>query len=135
MSSINDLSFDQLVPSNSNYLKKDDVGEDGLILTIKGFKSETIDGDDGKEDKVIMYFVEDMKPMVVNRTNSQLIGICTGAKNAGEARGKKIVVYNDPTISFAGKITGGLRIKKVAGEPKAAPKSDFEDFKDDAPWE
>lgn len=134
MNSINDLSFDQLVPSNSNYLKKDDVGEDGMILTIKGFKSESIDGDDGKEEKVVMYFEEDVKPMVVNRTNSQLIGICTGAKHAGEARGKKIVVYNDPTISFGGKITGGLRVKKIAGEPKAAPKADFDDFKNDVPW-
>lgn len=120
---LNSLSFDALVPKNSKYLSKEDVGEDGLILTIKGFKMETIKGDDQEEDKVILYFEEDVKPMVINRTNSQLLAVCTGAKTAGDAKGKEIVVYNDPTVGFGGKITGGLRIKKVAGAPKPAARS------------
>lgn len=114
---LNNLDFDNLVPSQSKYLAKGDVGEDGLILTIKGFKMESVKGDDGDEDKVVMYFDEDVKPMILNRTNSQLLGVVTGCKNAGEARGKQVVVYNDPTVGFGGKITGGLRIKKVAGAP------------------
>lgn len=117
---LNALSFDQLVPSNSKYLTKDDVGEDGVILTVKGFRHETIKGDEGEEDKVILHFVEDVKPMVLNRTNSQLIAVATGAKVAGDAVGKQIVVFNDPTVSFGGKVTGGLRIKKLAGAPKPA---------------
>jgi hypothetical protein len=121
MNDINSMSFDQLVPSNSKYLTKDDVGEEGLVLTIKGFRMETLKGDDGEEDKMTLHFVEDLKPMVLNRTNAQLVGVATGAKVAGEARGKQIVVYNDPTVSFGGKITGGLRIKKLVGAPKAAP--------------
>ncbi len=112
------MTFDQLVPSESKYLSKGDVTEDGVILTIKGFRSETLKNDDGEELKTVLHFHEDVKPMVINRTNAQLIGIATGAKTAGEARGKKIVVFNDPTVGFGGKITGGLRIKKVAGEPK-----------------
>jgi hypothetical protein len=118
---INDMSFDQLVPTDSKYLKKEDVGDDGVILTIKGFKQEMVKGDNGDEQKVIMYFEEeDYNPMVVNRTNAQLLSIATGAASAGEARGKQVVVYNDPTISFGNKITGGIRIKKVAGAPKQA---------------
>lgn len=128
---LNSLSFDQLVPSNSKYLTKDDVGEDGLILTIKGFRMESLKSDDGEEDKMILHFMEDVKPMVLNRTNAQLVGVCTGAKVAGEARGKQIVVYNDPTVSFGGKITGGLRIKKVAGQPRNAaitpPRNDLDE--------
>ena len=133
---INSMSFDQLVPTESKYLSKNDVGEDGVILTIKGFRQETISGDAGDETKVVMHFEEDYKPMVVNRTNSQLIGICTGAATAGDARGKQIVVYNDPTISFGGKVTGGLRIKKIAGAPKQAsrPESSFADFDADIPF-
>jgi hypothetical protein len=121
MTDINSLSFDALVPSNSKYLTKNDVGEDGLILTIKGFRMETLKGDDGEEDKMVVHFVEDVKPMVLNRTNSQLIGIATGAKTVAESKGKQIVVYNDPTVSFGGQVKGGLRIKKVAGAPKTAP--------------
>ena len=120
MTDINAMTFDALVPSNSKYLSKGDVGEDGLILTIKGFRMETLKGDEGEEDKMVMHFVEDVKPMVVNRTNAQLIGIATGARNVGESKGKQIVVYNDPTVGFGGKVTGGLRIKKIAGAPKPA---------------
>lgn len=120
MTDINSLSFDALVPSNSKYLSKGDVGEDGLILTIKGFRMETLQSDEGNEDKIVMHFVESVKPMVVNRTNAQLIGIATGARNVGESKGKQIVVYNDPTVGFGGKVTGGLRIKKIAGAPKPA---------------
>lgn len=139
MTDLNNLNFDQLVPTNSKYLAKNDVGDDGLILTIKGFKTETIEGDYGNEQKVIMYFVEDIKPMVLNRTNSQLVGIATGAANAGEARGKQIVVYNDPSISFGGKVTGGVRIKKIVSGPRAIPQKpvveNFDsDFEDDIPY-
>lgn len=123
MSDINSMSFDELVPSKSNYLAKGDVGEDGLILTVKGFRMETIKSDDGDEDKMVMHFMEDVKPMVLNRTNSQLVGVATGAKTAGDAKGKQIIVFNDPTVGFGGKITGGLRIKKVVGAPRPAPKS------------
>jgi hypothetical protein len=132
MTDMNAMSFDQLVPSNSKYLTKDDVGEDGIVLTIKGFRMETLKSDDGEEDKTVLHFVEDVKPMVLNRTNAQLVGVATGAKTAGEARGKQIVVFNDPTVSFGGKITGGLRIKKIAGQPKVAPKA--KDEADDIPW-
>lgn len=132
---LNTLSFDQLVPSNSKYLSKDDVGEDGLILTIKGFRYEEVKGDDGNEEKMVMHFVEDVKPMILNRTNAQLIAVCTGAKVAGDARGKQLVVYNDPTVSFGGKITGGLRLKKLAGQPRAAaPANAAPPIDDDIPF-
>lgn len=129
-----DMDFDQLVPSKSKYLTKTDVSEDGVILTIKGFKREVIESDDSEEEKTIMYFAEDYKPMVLNRTNSQLIPICTGASKARDAVGKQIVVYNDPTISFGGKITGGLRIKKVTGAPKQASRGDFNTDPNDPGW-
>jgi hypothetical protein len=132
MTDINAMTFDQLVPSNSKYLTKDDVGEDGMILTVKGFRNESLKSDDGDEEKMVLHFVEDVKPMVINRTNAQLIGVCTGAKTAGEAKGKQIVVYNDATVSFGGKITGGLRIKKVTGTPKLVNGKGQDET--DVPW-
>jgi len=118
MTDLNSLSFEQLVPSKSKYLAKEDAGEDGIILTVKGVRMETLETDEGNEDKVVLHFVENVKPMVLNRTNAQLLGLATGAKTAGEAKGKKIVVFSDPTVAFGGKPVGGLRIKKVSGAPK-----------------
>lgn len=131
---LNEMSFDALVPSTSKYLAKGDVGEDGLILTIRGFKMETVKSDEGEEDKVVCYFAEDVKPMIINRTNSQLIGVATGTSRAGDAVGKQIVVYNDPTVGFGGKITGGLRIKKVAGQPRPAPRAAAPNTTDGPDW-
>lgn len=119
---LDSMSFDQLVPSDSKYLRKDDVGEDGTILTIKGFTRETVKGDDGDEDKVVMHFEEAVRPMILNKTNSQLLATITGAKVAGDAKGKKLVVFNDPSVSFGGRVTGGLRLHKhrEAAAPRAA---------------
>lgn len=134
MTNINDLSFENLVPSESKYLSKSDVGDEGLVLTIKGFRQESVKGDDGDETKVVLHFMEDVKPLIVNRTNAQLIGVVTGAKTAGEARGKQIVVFNDITVSFGGKITGGLRIKKASATQKAAVEKASIAAVDDVPW-
>lgn len=135
---LNLMSFDELVPTNSKYLKQSDVGEDGMVLTIKGFKQEELESDDGSaETKVILYFMEDMKPMVLNKTNSQLLGKATGAQTAGEARGKQIVVYSDPSVGFGGKMTGGLRIKRystgIPAQPVQRVAVPFDDFKNDIP--
>jgi len=122
MSDLNSMSFDNLVPKNSKYLAKEDVGTGGLILTIAGFKREAVKGEDGDEDKIIMYFAEDVKPMIVNRTNAALLAGATGVATAGEARGKQIIVYNDASITFGGKVTGGLRIRGTdAAKPRPAP--------------
>jgi len=113
MASLKDMTFDQLVPSKSDYLKKEDVGI-GVALTIRGFKREMIEGDHGDEEKTIMGFVEPgYKPMILNRTNASLLAVATGTNNVGEAIGKKIWVFNDPTIPFGGKVVGGLRIDKI----------------------
>ena len=120
---LNSMSFSQLVPKVSNFLSKEDVGEDGVILTIRGFKTETVKGDNGDETKVVMHFMEEgYKPMILNNTNSNILGKILNVATAGEAKGKQVVVYDDPTVGFGGKITGGIRLKKVSGAP-AAPRA------------
>jgi len=124
MSDLNSLNFEDLVPSQSQYLAKGDVGEEGMVLTIKGFRREMVKGDDGDEEKTVLHFVEAVKPMILNRTNSQVIGTVTGAKTAGEAKGKQILVFNDVTITFGGRVTGGLRIKKAPPQTASQPNND-----------
>lgn len=130
---LNSMSFDELVPTNSKYLKQGDVGEAGVILTVRGFKQESLEADDGsKEDKIVLYFMEqDYKPMVLNKTNAQLLALATGAKVAGDAKGKTIIVYADPSVGFGGKMTGGLRIRKHTTVAPVQPRTAAEAF--DAP--
>ena len=117
-----DISLDSLVPTQSEYLTKDDVGETGINLTIAGFKMATVGKGEQADERCIMGFVEDYKPMVVNRTNMNRIKHVTGAETTGQARGKRINVFNDPMVEFGGKLTGGVRIRPAtdSAPPPAA---------------
>lgn len=113
----------------SNYLKKEDVGEDGTIVTISGFDKVNVARDDQPEDwKYTMQFEEFEKPMVLNSTNIQLCEKALGSDDTDDWIGKQIIVYNEPNISFGNKLVGGIRIKAyrkvgaprqvVAGKPR-----------------
>jgi hypothetical protein len=124
-----DMSLDQAVPRKSNYLTKDECGEGGLVVTCAGLAMAELDDDGRTENRPILKFLEDVKPMVLNQTNKELLKVATGETTAGGIKGKKIIVYNDPSIMFGGKITGGIRIKKVPTQdaPAAAPAWSMED--------
>ena len=102
----------------SRFLKADDFPAPRL-LTISKATAETIKNDDGETSKAVLWFEESEKGMVLNKTNSNLIPVITGARTAGEAKGKQVVVYDDPTVSYGGRAVGGLRLKKVPGAPRA----------------
>src|SRR5678815_2143489 len=114
MTELNQMTFDEFTPSNSRFLSKSDVGESGLALTIDRFKREEIQTDDDDwEEKSLVYFKEHEKPLILNRTNSQLISVATGARTLADAIGRRVLVYTDPTVAYAGRIVGGLRIRKL----------------------
>ena len=123
-----DVSLDSLVPTKSDYLSKEDVGEAGRNLTIAGFKIESVGSGNEAEDKCILVFQEtDVKPMIVNKTNMARIKHVTGAETTGQARNKVINVYNDPMIEYQGKLTGGTRVRPASTatlEPQSAPMPD-----------
>lgn len=116
-----DIPLDSLVPTQSEYLTKEDVGETGMNLTIAGFKMDMVGKGDDADQRCIMAFAEDVKPMIVNKTNMNRIKHITGAQTTGQARGKVINVYNDPMVEFGGKLTGGIRIRNATTPPDPAP--------------
>ena len=111
-----DFPLDNVAPAASHYLQKGDVTEAGRILTVAGIGSAELDNDGKPEIKHILKFAEDCKPMVLNVTNRELLKQVTGATTVGQLKGKRITVYNDPSVMFGGRMTGGLRIK-AAPEP------------------
>ena len=121
------MDLDAAVPSESRYLKKEDVGTEGKVFTIKGLKRENIAADGQPEDtQTLLYFHEADKPMVLKPTNKQLLKLAlTGDPKApltaGEIKGKKILVYNDPTVSFGPEIVGGIRLGKAPDAAEGIP--------------
>ncbi len=101
----------------SKYLKKEDV-EDGKLVTISGYKQEDVSMEsEAPRLKYVLYFHGLEKGLVLNVTNGQLIQMYLGTDDLDEWKDKQIVLYNDPTVSFAGKLTGGIRVKKHSADP------------------
>lgn len=116
-------SFDEM--KESKYLTKDDV-QPPRLLTIKSFDRQNVARqDDEPEYKWIMYFMEEEKGMVLGSTNRELLKMALGTSSPSEALGRKIVLFNDPSVSYGGKLTGGIRLRAPrikAPEPEPAPK-------------
>ena len=117
MSLANDMPLDQAVPKESEYLTKDEVGEVGKNLTINNLTREEMDTDNNKSEvKTVLHFTEG-KPMVLNQTNKELLKVVLKANTVGDLMGKTVNVFNDPTVSFGGRVTGGLRIRAAVDKP------------------
>ena len=105
----------------SKYLKKEDVGEDGTVVTIVSVERVNVAKQDQKaEYKWTLLFEEFDKPMVLGPTNIRLAEKALGSDDTSDWQGKKIVVFNDPNITFGGEVTGGIRIR--AHRKAAAPR-------------
>jgi len=97
----------------SGFLKKEEVGV-GALMTISAVKKENVAKEGAPEEmKVVLYFAESEKGMVLNSTNAQMIAKLTGIENNIDTGwvGFQIVLYDDPNVSFSGKITGGIRVR------------------------
>jgi hypothetical protein len=103
----------------SRYIGKEDVLTNSIVATIKIVLLETVKGDGGDEDKVVLHFSDNTKPMICNNTNWSAIEDAYGPDSDGWI-GKSIEIYHDPGITFGGKRTGGIRIRIPAKTPMQA---------------
>lgn len=110
----------------SKFLTRADVGP-GMLVTIKSLSQEDIAKEGAPEElKWCMYFAETEKPLVVNATNAAIIASVTKSEETNDWSGHKIVLYDDPNVSFGGKLVGGIRVRaprqpKPASAPAARP--------------
>ena len=113
----------------SKYLTRGDVGS-GVLVTIKDIFQENVAKEGAPEEmKWCMSFNECEKPMVLNSTNGQIIATITKSEDTDSWPGHKIVLYDDPNVSFGGKLVGGIRVRAPRGQaakaalsaPKPAP--------------
>lgn len=82
---------------------------------------------EGEPDKLrwVMSFDEAEKGLVLNPTNGQLLEAILKSDDSDHWIGHKIVLYNEPSISYGGKITGGIRVRAPRGQAAAASKPIF----------
>ena len=82
-----------------------------MILTIKQIKREIVTGAEGKKEEcTVAYFKENVKPMILNATNSKTIQKIYSTPYIEEWAGRKIQVFADKT-KLKGELVEALRIR------------------------
>ena len=86
-----------------------------LVFTIKHVKQEIGAKVAGKKINAnIAYFVEQIKPLVLNATNSATMKKLTGSSFLEDWAGATIQLYIDPNVKMKGDVVGGVRISPNA---------------------
>jgi hypothetical protein len=89
-----------------------------ILVTIAGAEEEKV----GSDDKLVLYFREDQRGLVLNDTNTKFLIEYLASANTELWQGQQVVLYNDPNVSYGGKKTGGLRLSKPQqqmGQPQS----------------
>lgn len=86
-----------------------------LVFTIKEVKQEIGVSVAGKKGSFnIAYFVENIKPLVLNATNSKVVKVFAGGSPFVEDwKNITVELYIDETVKMKGEIVGGVRIKSI----------------------
>jgi hypothetical protein len=98
-------------------IKGDDLQGREFTLAIESVKVKKFDDD---SRKLLITFQNAKKALVCNKTNAESIADMYGT-NTEDWIGREIVLYFDRSVMFAGKRTGGIRIKPPARREPARP--------------
>ena len=132
------MSLDEAVPRETRFITKDEVG-DGMPVCIDHLTVETLEDEKGQlENKTILHFKHGEKPLILNQTNKELLKAIHGDK-VGDILDKWIVLFNDRTIMFGGRVTGGVRLRaatdaEIMGPEKTGVKLGGQAKPDDIPF-
>lgn len=93
-----------------------------MLVTIRQITQENVAKSGAPEElRWCIHFEECDKPAVLNSTNGQIIASIVKSEETDNWAGHKIVLYDDPTVSFGGKLVGGIRVRAPRNQPAAAP--------------
>ena len=90
------------------------IGQPEIIATISRVTKDMVQNGSGKTEKTVVYFCENIKPMVLNVTNSKRIAKLAGSPLVEKWEGVVIQIYFDPSVKFAGDTVGGVRVRTFA---------------------
>jgi hypothetical protein len=107
----------------SKYLKAADLNDEQHLLIMERAEFEQL----GDDRKLILYFQNQKKGLVLNKTNANTIAAQYG-DDTDEWIGKEIVLF-EAMVDFQGKTGPAIRVRapKKKAPPKPAPKDDMND--------
>lgn len=116
----------------SRFLTKEEVETPITVTIVDCVQDNVAPGDQPAELKWTLTFEGNVKPLVLNNTNGQLIAHYLGSPESDDWSGKQVTLYNDPTVTFAGKMTGGIRVR--AAEQSQPVQTEADTFEDHPAW-
>lgn len=102
---------------SSKWLANTDLPEQGIDLQMLNVTKESVG--EMLEEKFALHFNAGYKPLLLNRTNIRIISSLFGPQTQSWI-GKTVNVYNDPTVSYGGRITGGVRVRPAMQQQASA---------------
>jgi len=92
-----------------------------VLVTIRDIVQQNVAADDKPVDEqwVISFFETD-KALVCKSVNRELMAVALQSRNPNTWLNQKIVLFNDPTVMFGGKATGGVRVRAPKNQPQQA---------------
>jgi hypothetical protein len=106
----------------SKFTKAGDLEGKELTATIKYMEIEPVGQD--KEDKPVLYFEGDVKPIVLNGTNWDRLEYTFG--DSDNWPGNKVTLYSE-LVSFQGKSMPGVRLRPIRTAPRKPLKDELND--------
>lgn len=83
-----------------------------MIVTIKSVANEVVTGTDGKKETCsVMHFAENVKPLVLNATNSKTIAKLLKTPYIEQWSGRKIQLYVQGGIKAFGDVVDAVRVR------------------------
>jgi hypothetical protein len=101
-----------------SFLKTEDLQGKACRLVIEAICNEEINGDHGKEKKLVARFAGKDKGLVLNRTNADSIAEIAGSEDTDDWAGVQVVLFPDKT-KFGGKTVDCVRVR--APQANGAP--------------
>ena len=115
----------------SKYLKKDDFSTP-TVMTIKGCTMEDV----GQGDtRWILWMHERSKGLLLNVTKIRQLEASYG-QDTDYWLGKKVKLSHDPSVMYAGKIVGGIKLvtSNAPAAPTPPPPAAEHEFDDEIPF-
>ena len=93
-----------------NYLKTDDIKKE-TTTKITEVKVEPVGRDNDKHDKIVLYFADFDKGLIVNKVNGEILADIFKSREIETWNNKEVTLYVDQSVMFGSKRVGGVRIK------------------------
>ena len=109
------------IVSDPNYLGEADFneGEEKVATIASVNQSETVTTAEGKSQKAVVHFAENLKPMILNVARSKAIEKVAGSPYFEDWKGVRIQLYIEHNIKAFGELVSAVRVRPR--KPKESP--------------